>query len=269
MRYSLPRSLLTTALFLLVSACSSLPPPTPAVEQVDGRIGGFDIKYNVSVTSDKPPASVFGKQIDRQSRADGAAALSVQVDSGKGFVGNLSVMSSMGIARIKLQYQSEGVFRDNLPAMNAFSSKLDVTSIAPRTHSVKVDYEKKQVVFSNYGNDLVQELSQDRVLDLVSAIIYLRAGLQQGAIARTPNRFTLPIAERNQIQNALVTIEQAESLSTSDFHGTAIPVTITLKDKNKQQMTIWFAPEADYLPLKIDLVAGSYKITFLSDRHES
>jgi hypothetical protein len=126
------------------------------------------------------------------------------------------------------------------------------------------------VVFSDYGNSSIQTLTQDRVLDLVSAIIYLRTGLQQGAIAHTPNRFTLPIVEGTYIQNALVSIEQAESLSTSDFNGTAIPVNITFKgkDKNKQQMTIWFSPEADYLPLKIDLVAGSYKITFLSDRHQ-
>lgn len=271
MRYRLPRSLLTTALFLLVSACSSLPPPTPAVEQVDGHIGGFDIKYKVNVTSAKPLASDSGKPIDQQWHADGTATLSLRVGSNKRFVSDLNMeVSYLGVGGM-LRHRSQGVFRDNLPAMDALSSMQNTTAMASKAYTVKVDYEKKQVVFSERDISQVQVLSQDRVLDLVSAIIYLRTGLQQGAIARTPNHFTLPIAGRTYIQSALVTIEQAESLiSTYEFHGTAVPVTITLKDKdkNKQQMTIWFAPEADYLPLRIDQVTSSYKITFLSDRHK-
>ncbi len=268
MNLYLLRSSLTVALLLLLSACSSLPPPTPAVEQVDGHIGGFDIKYNVSVISDKPPASVFGKQIDKQSHADGRGSLSFRRRSNNTFVANLQAVASIGFGKAKLYATSEGEIREKTLATKKFNYVIDITAMSQKSASFTVNYDSKQAVFTKgSAPSQTRDLSQDTLFDFISVIAYLQSGFQGNAIPKSPNRFELPLGKTDTIANATISVASIETLQTADYSGAAIPVNIAINSKNIKSVRIWFAQDANYQPLKIEIVVDKYKVTMLSNKH--
>ena len=233
--------------------------------------GGFDIEYNVEATQLGQPPTVFGKVVASGAHAEGGGSLTFRHTTKDSFKTTLNATASAGIVGATLDASSTGDIREKTLATKNFKYAYKISVMSPKTASFEVNYDKKLSTF-NKGNDpaKVVELTpdQDPVFDFMSAIAYLQSGFQGNAIPKSANSFKLPLGKTDTITNATISVASAETLQTADYHDAAIPVNIAIGSDDIKSVRVWFAQEADYQPLKIEIVVNDkYKITLLSRKH--
>jgi hypothetical protein len=230
--------------------------------------GGFDIKYNVEATQLGKPPTVFGKEVGSLAHAEGSGSLSFRRSSNNTFVANLQAGASIGFGKAKLNATSEGEIREKTLATKKFNYVIDITAMSQKSASFTVNYDAKQAVFTK-GSDPSQtrDLSQDTLFDFMSVIAYLQSGFQGNAIPKSPNNFELSLGKRDVIENVTISVASVDTLQTADYSGAAIPVNIAINSKDIKSVRVWFAQDANYQPLKIEIVVDKYKVSMLSSKH--
>ena len=214
--------------------------------------GGFQIDYDLDASG------------ANNANASGGARL-VFSRKGDRYVANLNAKASTLFLSAKINSHSEGVVRENTLATERFSDAIDTPRDKwNKQSSFVVDYANKQVIFTNKGNTITQELTHDALFDYVSAMAYLQAGFQQGKLSAGQGVVRLPIGKRQEIDNATISISEQEHISTKEIAGYAIPALISINSGSIKYIRVWFVADKNYLPLKMEVGIDKFAITLLS-----
>ncbi|MGL4767375.1 MAG: DUF3108 domain-containing protein [Formosimonas sp.] len=226
--------------------------PQPALSKgapVDVAIkeGGFKIAYDVT-----------GNYKDFEG---GGGATFVFNRSGQTYNASLAAKASA----FKFNAASTGEVRANTVATTRFQDGGRVSLVGlgkdVAGSQVAVDYAQRNIAFGT-SDAAPTALSYDAVYDYLSAMIYIQGALQNsGGSVRNLN---LPISKRRTVEIAQVSFAGREDVSTQMGKFDSIPATIVIPSGSIKSIKMWFVPEHNYLPLRIDLEFGKGKANLIA-----
>lgn len=218
--------------------------------------GGFQIDYDLDASGSNNAAASGGARLIFNRKGDR-------------YVADLSAKATTLWLSAKINGHSEGVVRSNTLATERFSDAVDLPGGKwDKQSSFVVNYDTRQVTFTNKGNTFEQPLEQDTLFDYVSAMAYLQAGFQQGELNAGQGTINLPIGKRQEVAQARITIGDYERVSTKETAADAIPTNIAINSGSIKFIRVWFFPDKKYLPLKMEIGVDDKTITLLSRSSE-
>ena len=214
--------------------------------------GGFQIDYDLDASGANNAAASGGARLVFNRKGDR-------------YVADLSAKASTLFLTAKINGHSEGQVRNNTIATEKFSDSIDLPGGKwDKQSSFVVDYANNTATFTNKGNTFERSLAQDALFDYVSAMAYLQAGFQQGQLNAGQGVITLPIGKREEIAQARITISDYERISTKETAAQAIPTNIAINSGSIKFIRVWFVPDKNYLPLKMEIGVDDKTIVLLS-----
>lgn len=214
--------------------------------------GGFQIDYDLDASGANNAAASGGARLVFSRKGDR-------------YVADLSAKASTLFLTAKINGHSEGQVRNNTLATEKFTDSIDLPRGKwDKQSSFVVNYDARQVTFTNKGNTFERTLEQDALFDYVSAMAYLQAGFQQGQLSAGQGAINLPIGKREEVAQARITIGDYERISTKETAAEAIPTNIAINSGSIKFIRVWFVPEKKYLPLKMEIGVDDKTIVLLS-----
>ena len=214
--------------------------------------GGFQIDYDLDASGANNAAASGGARLVFSRKGDR-------------YVADLSAKASTLFLTAKINGHSEGQVRNNTLATEKFSDSIDLPGGKwDKQSSFVVNYDARQVTFTNKGNTFERTLEQDALFDYVSAMAYLQAGFQQGQLSAGQGAINLPIGKREEVAQARITIGDYERISTTETAAEAIPTNIAINSGSIKFIRVWFVPDKKYLPLKMEIGVDDKTIVLLS-----
>ena len=218
--------------------------------------GGFQIDYDLDASGANNAAASGGARLVFSRKGDR-------------YVADLSAKASTLFLTAKINGHSEGQVRNNTLATEKFTDSIDLPRGKwDKQSSFVVNYDARQVTFTNKGNTFERTLEQDALFDYVSAMAYLQAGFQQGQLSAGQGAINLPIGKREEVAQARITIGDYERISTKETSAEAIPTNIAINSGSIKFIRVWFFPDKKYLPLKMEIGVDDKTITLLSRSSE-
>ena len=214
--------------------------------------GGFQIDYDLDASGANNAAASGGARLVFSRKGDR-------------YVADLSAKASTLFLTAKINGHSEGQVRNNTLATEKFTDSIDLPRGKwDKQSSFVVNYDARQVTFTNKGNTFERTLEQDALFDYVSAMAYLQAGFQQGQLSAGQGAINLPIGKREEVAQARITIGDYERISTKETSAEAIPTNIAINSGSIKFIRVWFVPDKKYLPLKMEIGVDDKTIVLLS-----
>ena len=214
--------------------------------------GGFQIDYDLDASGANNAAASGGARLVFSRKGDR-------------YVADLSAKASTLFLTAKINGHSEGQVRNNTLATEKFTDSIDLPRGKwDKQSSFVVNYDARQVTFTNKGNTFERTLEQDALFDYVSAMAYLQAGFQQGQLSAGQGAINLPIGKREEVAQARITIGDYERISTKETAAEAIPTNIAINSGSIKFIRVWFVPDKKYLPLKMEIGVDDKTIVLLS-----
>jgi hypothetical protein len=214
--------------------------------------GGFQIDYDLDASGANNAAASGGARLVFSRKGDR-------------YVADLSAKASTLFLTAKINGHSEGQVRNNTLATEKFTDSIDLPRGKwDKQSSFVVNYDARQVTFTNKGNTFERTLEQDALFDYVSAMAYLQAGFQQGQLSAGQGAINLPIGKREEVAQARITIGDYERISTKETSAEAIPTNIAINSGSIKFIRVWFVPDKKYLPLKMEIGVDDKTIELLS-----
>ena len=214
--------------------------------------GGFQIDYDLDASGANNAAASGGARLVFSRKGDR-------------YVADLSAKASTLFLTAKINGHSEGQVRNNTLATEKFTDSIDLPRGKwDKQSSFVVNYDARQVTFTNKGNTFERTLEQDALFDYVSAMAYLQAGFQQGQLSAGQGAINLPIGKREEVAHARITIGDYERISTKETSAEAIPTNIAINSGSIKFIRVWFVPDKKYLPLKMEIGVDDKTIVLLS-----
>ena len=214
--------------------------------------GGFQIDYDLDASGANNAAASGGARLVFSRKGDR-------------YVADLSAKASTLFLTAKINGHSDGQVRNNTLATEKFTDSIDLPRGKwDKQSSFVVNYDARQVTFTNKGNTFERTLEQDALFDYVSAMAYLQAGFQQGQLSAGQGAINLPIGKREEVAQARITIGDYERISTKETSAEAIPTNIAINSGSIKFIRVWFVPDKKYLPLKMEIGVDDKTIVLLS-----
>ncbi|MEX2366982.1 MAG: DUF3108 domain-containing protein [Pseudohongiellaceae bacterium] len=120
------------------------------------------------------------------------------------------------------------------------------TGIGSRTHSAQFNQDQGNVITRVNGEETIVAVGAEPVYDDLSVLIQIRKKLQAG-----DNVITLMAVDKNRIDEENFRVLETETLATPLGEFEAIKLEKIRPPENDRITHFWFAPELDYLLVKL------------------
>lgn len=152
-----------------------------------------------------------------------------------------------------IEAKSTGEIRKDSLATTRFENKKIRPIGSARVNTFAASYPTQEIHFGSGG---VQPLPYNTLYDFVSAIIYIQSVLQSG---KTSGSFTINVARSSTIAPMIVQLGSMAIAKTDDGDFDAIPVSMNVQNSAIDTIKVWFVPEKQYRPLRIEVSLAGEK----------